>query len=80
MSLFFEFRNNLHGIILSVCAIFVFVVAFVLFDEFRDVLFYSLEMVILLNSFNSICNIFMAVLDRVIILLNIIPYSFGGNL
>ena len=60
--------------------IFVFVTAFVLFDKFRDVLFHPPEMAILLNSFNNIYNTPMAVLDKIIIFSNIIPYPLGGDL
>ena len=62
------------------CVIFVFVIVFVLFDKFCNILFYFLEMTISLNSFNNIYNTPMAVLDKIIILLNIIPYLFGGDL
>ena len=62
------------------CIIFIFIIIFILFDKFYNILFYSLEMVILLNSFNNIYNISMAVLDKIIILLNIILYFFGGDL
>ena len=62
------------------CAIFVFIITFVLFDKFRNILFHPLEMTILLNNFNNIYNIFITVLDKIIIFLNIILYPFDGDL
>ena len=60
--------------------IFVFVTAFALFNKFRNILFYFFEMAVSLNSFNNIYNTPMTVLNKIIILSNIIPYSFDGDL
>ena len=62
------------------CTIFIFIIVFILFDKFRNILPHLLEIIILLNSFNNIYNTFMAVFDKIIIFLNIISYSFDGDL
>ena len=62
------------------CAIFILVIAFVLFNEFRNILFYPLEITISLNSFNNIYNTPMTVFDKIIIFSNIILYFFNGDL
>ena len=62
------------------CIIFVFIITLALFDKLRNILFYFLEMTISLNSFNNIYNIPIAVLNKIIVLLNIILYPLDGDL
>ena len=60
--------------------IFVFVAAFALFNKFYNILLHPLEMAISLNNLNNIRNISIIVFDKIIVLSNIIPYSFDGDL
>ena len=56
-----------------------FLTIFILFNEFCNILFHFFEITVLLNNFNCICNFFMIVFHRNVILTNAIPYLFNKN-
>ena len=58
---------------------FIFLAIFVLFNEICNMFFYFLEMAVLLNDFNCTCNAIMFVFNKIMMLVNAVPYSFIGN-
>ena len=57
----------------------IFLTIFTLFKEFCNMLFHFSEITILLNSFNCICDFFMIVFNKIVMLMNAVSYPFNKN-